>query len=195
MKTKSKNKSKTIKNKNTRYLVPILIVIIVVIAIASISIMHMLPKNATTLTSLKAPIIIYPNSTSSFFLPAYKYQVFEIPTTGSSSSNYVGTIFNYVVTGNSSVNITLMDEAQFRAFNSSKNLGDNILLQNGTYNVNEFVSNSSGENYYLIVSTDRNSSSVNVKVNSVNYYSSGGWCIPASLGLQIKVAILLNCQL
>ena len=173
-----KNKSRKIKP--AQHITSILIIIIVfiiitviVVAVFSLSFLHFLPKSTETLTQLNVPIVTVHNSTNSFVLPAYKYQIFEIPIIGSSSSNYIVTGFTYIVTGNSSVNVALMNEAQFNAFNISKNLENNILLQNGTYIKNEFISNSSGENYYLIVFTDRNVSSVNVKVNSVNYSESG----------------------
>ena len=173
------------KAKNTRYALPIVAAVIIVIVLIFILSLNHAPagtskvsKPSETAMSLNGLVVANQKINNSFILPANKYEVFKIPVTGNTSSYYAGTLFLYSVKANASVNAVLMDKEQFSAFNFTKDFANNILLQSGKYNINEFLSNRSGE-YYLVVSGSGQASSVNVELNStVDSYSDSGQLTP-----------------
>lgn len=181
MKSGKKPRKNTKKSKSIKYILPIAVIIIVVIIILVMSLNYITgaaTKSIQKTMSLNGLVVANQKINSSFDLPSHKYEVFKIPVAANTSKLYAGTTFLYSVNANTSVNAVLMDKGQFNAFNATKNFTDNILLQNGKYDINEFLSNNSGY-YYLVIFSSGQPSSVNVQLNStVDAYINGGQVTP-----------------
>ena len=172
MKSSKKPRKNIKKSKNIKHILPIAAIAIVIIVLILVLFLNHTAKSTITTTkpiqkamSLNGLVIANQKINNSFDLPAYKYEVFKIPVAANTSQSYAGTTFAYLVNANTSVNVVLMDNEQFNTFNSTKNFTNNILLQNGKYNINGFLSNSSGD-YYLVVFGSDQSSAINVQLNS-----------------------------
>ena len=185
MKAGKKPRKISKKSKNIKHILPIAAIVIVIIVLILVLSLNYTSKSIITTTksiqkamSLNGLVVANQKINNSLELPAYKYEVFKIPVAENTSKSYAGTTFTYLVNANTSVNVVLMNKEQFNTFNYTKNFTNNILLQNGKYNINGFLSNSSGY-YYLVVFGSGQPSAINVQLNStVDLYSSSGQITP-----------------